>query len=244
MQRGARLGVNNFAGEVVVRTWDKDAVRVQASHSSRERIDIRASETLVRVRATSRMGPSRSVDYQVTVPPWMPVRVEGTYNDIVVEGAQGEVTAENVRGDIRVKGGAGQVSAKSVEGRIFVEGSKGRISANTVNEGISITAAAGEITAETINGNIVLLRSGTATRSCRGRRSRSRDSSTTASRTASSKRWLRSARRTSISPDAASRSGLKAARSRRASSGRWASRRCSVASSCPRRICPSATASR
>ena len=32
--RGTRLSVNNFAGEVIVRGWDRDAVRVQARHSS------------------------------------------------------------------------------------------------------------------------------------------------------------------------------------------------------------------
>ena len=35
VQRGGRLSINNFAGEVIVRTWDKDAVRVVARHQSR-----------------------------------------------------------------------------------------------------------------------------------------------------------------------------------------------------------------
>ena len=49
-------------------------------------------------------------------------KVEGTYNFISVEGAQAEVSAENVRGDIVIKGGSGLVTARTIEGLIIVEG--------------------------------------------------------------------------------------------------------------------------
>ena len=39
--KGTRLVLNNQAGEVVVRSWDQDRVRIQASHSSRESISRR-----------------------------------------------------------------------------------------------------------------------------------------------------------------------------------------------------------
>ena len=38
--KGTRLVLSNNAGEVVVRSWDRDQVRVQATHSDRERLDI------------------------------------------------------------------------------------------------------------------------------------------------------------------------------------------------------------
>jgi DUF4097 and DUF4098 domain-containing protein YvlB len=153
--RGARLAIENFAGEVIIRSWDRDQLKVTARHSSRTKVAIRNTPTAVSVTSQSRSGVP-SVDYEITAPAWMAVRVEGTYNFVSVEGAQGEVTASTVRGDILVKGGTGVVRAKSIEGIVTIEGAKGRIHAESVNEGIRITGSSGEIVASTTNGDITL----------------------------------------------------------------------------------------
>jgi hypothetical protein len=153
--RGSRLIVNNDMGEVVVRTWDRDSVRLQAVHAAKTVVDAQTAGNVVTVRSRP-TGPSRSVDYDITVPAWMPVRASGEALYIGIEGVQGEVSAETVRGDIVIRGGAGTISAKSIQGEIIVEHSKGRITASSVNEAIRITGAAGEITAETTNGDIIL----------------------------------------------------------------------------------------
>jgi DUF4097 and DUF4098 domain-containing protein YvlB len=154
--RGARLAINNFAGEVVIRTWEKDSLRVQAAHSSRVTIDIQTTPTTIAVRARGSGGPQGGVDYEITAPTWLPVKVSGQFLYVGIEGAQNEVSAETVRGDIVVKGGSGFVTAKSIEGEVIVEDAKGRIVASSVNEGIRITGSSGEISAETTNGDIVL----------------------------------------------------------------------------------------
>jgi DUF4097 and DUF4098 domain-containing protein YvlB len=154
--RGARLMIENFAGEVVIHTWDKDQLRVQARHSTQTRVNVRSSETGVLVKASSRGGPSGAVDYDITAPSWMPVKVEGTFIFVMVDGAQSEVSAETNRGDIVVKGGSGYVTARSVQGEVIVDGARGRVNVSSVNEGIKITGASGEIVAETTNGSISL----------------------------------------------------------------------------------------
>jgi hypothetical protein len=151
--RGARLSLNNFAGEVLVRSWERDAVRVQGRHASRTRVTVRSTASAVVVTATGSPG---SVDYEITVPSWMPLKVEGTYAYISIEGTQADVAAETVRGDIVIKGGASFVTAKSVEGEVILEGPRGKINANSVNQGITITGGNGEIAAETVNGHITL----------------------------------------------------------------------------------------
>ena len=74
-------------------------------------------------------GPPASVDYEINAPAWMPLKIEGTYNFITVEGSQAEVSAETVRGDIVIKGGSGSVTAQSIEGEVTVDGARGRINA-------------------------------------------------------------------------------------------------------------------
>src|SRR5437660_1494881 len=97
VRAGARLEVNNFGGEIAVKTWSKSAVRIAASHSSRDRITVDASDQLVRVKSESRRGPSQVVDYEITVPAAMALALSGVYTDISVDGSQGEITAETVQ---------------------------------------------------------------------------------------------------------------------------------------------------
>ena len=154
--KGARLSINNDAGEVVLRTWDRDSLRVQASHSSRVTIDVQTTGNIVTVRSRASSGPAGGVDYEITAPAWLPVKVSGQFLYIGIEGAQNEISTETVRGDIVVKGGSGFVTAKSIQGEVIVEDAKGRINVNSVNEGIRITGAIGDVTAESTNGDIIL----------------------------------------------------------------------------------------
>jgi DUF4097 and DUF4098 domain-containing protein YvlB len=157
--KGTRLVLNNQAGEVVVRSWDQDRVRIQASHGSRETISAETADNTLRIRTTrtgNSRGPGGLVDYQITVPRWMPVNLTGTYLDATIEGTQAEVTVETVHGNARVTGGNGAVSLRSVEGVITVDKASGRVQATTVNEGIRITNSSGEIHAETTNGDVFI----------------------------------------------------------------------------------------
>lgn len=155
VSRGTRLSIENFAGEVVVRAWDRDSLRVQARHSARGRVNVRPAPSVVRVTASGDRGPVGSVDYEITAPAWMPIKIDGQYNFVTVEGTQAEVSVVTQRGDIIVKGGNG-VSVRSVQGNVTVEGARGRINLSSVNEGITVNGASGEITAETVNGPIAL----------------------------------------------------------------------------------------
>ena len=157
--KGTRLVLSNQAGEVVVRSWDQDRVRIQANHGTREQISAETTDNTLRIRtirASGSRGPGGLVDYQITVPRWMPVNLTGTYLDATIEGTAAEVTVETVHGNAKVTGGNGNVSLRSVEGVITVDKANGRVQATTVNEGIRITNSQGEINAETTNGDIFI----------------------------------------------------------------------------------------
>jgi DUF4097 and DUF4098 domain-containing protein YvlB len=157
VRSGARLEINNFGGEIAVKTWNRNAVRVVADHSSRDRIQVDASDQVVRVKTEpGRRGPAQ-IDYAVTVPAWMALNLSGVYTDIRVDGAQNEITAETVQGEVTVLGGSGNVSLKSVMGAVTLEKARGRIDLSSVNEEIRATEVSGDITAETVNGDITLI---------------------------------------------------------------------------------------
>lgn len=155
--KGTRLVLSNNAGEVVVRSWDQDKVRIQASHGARDTISAETADMTLRVRTQrSGRGASSLVDYQITVPRWMAVNLTGTYLDATIEGTTAEVTVETVHGNARVTGGTGAVTLRSVEGTITIDKASGRVQATTVNEGIRVSNVTGEILAETTNGDIVI----------------------------------------------------------------------------------------
>jgi DUF4097 and DUF4098 domain-containing protein YvlB len=156
VQKGSRLLINNFAGEVVIHAWDKDAVHVVARHQTRTRVSIRPTSAGLSISASGSRGPQGSVDYDITAPAWMPIRIEGTYNFVTIDGAQSEVYASTVRGDVIVKGGTGVVTAKSVEGEVRVEGARGKVTVSSVNEKVTILDTSGDIVAESINGALTM----------------------------------------------------------------------------------------
>lgn len=151
--QGTRLAVENHAGEVVMRTWDRSAVRVVARHNPRTRVNLRQAEGVLQIGNRGGMG---AIDYEITVPAWMAVKVSGHYNYIELNGMGAEVTAENVRGDIDIRGGRGFVTAKSIEGAIRISGTQGKVTASTVNNDLAVENAAGELNVETTNGNLTL----------------------------------------------------------------------------------------
>jgi hypothetical protein len=154
VKKGSRLRLENFAGEVVVRTWNRDSVQIVARHDPRVTVAITPAAAALTIQ--SRSSGRGSVDYEITTPHWMPLSITGTYNFITVEGAQSDVSAETTRGDISIKGGTGAVVAKSIEGQVVIEGARGRITASSVNERVRVTDATGDLTIDTTNGDVTL----------------------------------------------------------------------------------------
>jgi DUF4097 and DUF4098 domain-containing protein YvlB len=155
--KGTKLDINNFAGDVNIKVWDKDAVRVEVNNSDREAVDIKQGDQTLTVRSRSlRGGRPRSLDYTISVPSWMPIAVAGTYADVTMEGVGADVSVETTHGDIKVRGGSGFVSLKSVQGEITLEKAKGRIEVRAVNESLHLADISGDLSAESTNGSIIL----------------------------------------------------------------------------------------
>lgn len=154
-ERGQRLHVNAYGGEVTVATWNRNAVRLEANESGRSRVELLTSGTSVNVRTHGRHGPS-DISLRITAPVWMPLSLSGVNTDAKVAGIRAPISVETVEGQIDVTGGDGLISLRSVQGSVSLRGAKGRISVNSVNEDVMVTNSSGEIMAETVNGEITL----------------------------------------------------------------------------------------
>lgn len=158
---GTRLSLENVGGEVTIRGWDRNQVRIQASHSSRTAVGIRLSETVLRLspRSSRNMGSMGGVvDYVLTVPAAMNIELGGMYADVIIEGTRGEIKVNTVEGNISVKGGGGSLELSTVNGKIDVSGANGRLNLRAVSDDIAVSDVQGEVLAETVSGDVVLAR--------------------------------------------------------------------------------------
>lgn len=156
VQRGQRLELSTQTGEIVVRTWARNAVRVQATGGSLARLGIDQSPAALTIHGASARGGPAHADFELTVPAWMNLRLSGVNTSMKVTGTEGAVTVETVSGDISVTGGSGFVSLRSVEGTVTLVGAKGKLDVNSVNSDVSVRDVAGDLQAETVNGEIRL----------------------------------------------------------------------------------------
>lgn len=156
VKKGMRLEIHSLSGDVDVKVWTRDEVRIESPDAERDAVDIRSGERTLVIRGRRHGGPARSIDLTITVPSWMPVDVEGAAGDVTLSGLEADVSVETVKGDIVIRGGAGVVSARSVQGRVIIEEAKGRIEAQTVNRSIRLAGISGDIVAGTTNGRIEL----------------------------------------------------------------------------------------
>lgn len=155
VQPGTRLDINTFGGEVVVRTWSRNEMRIEADHSSRTRVGISQSRSAVRLRPRSSRGIA-NVDFEITVPVGTSVEVGGTFVGATMDGQLGEVRVETVNGDITVSGASDYVYLYSVQGNVELSDAEGTADIHSVNGSLRVTNVAGRISADATNGRIIL----------------------------------------------------------------------------------------
>ncbi len=153
---GARLELRNHAGEIIIRSWSRDQVRIEANYSSDDRIKVFQSGSTVNVKTEARHGHPESVDFEVTVPNWMAVDLWGFYTDISVDGVAGGVQVETLEGDIEVRNSGGELSLKSVEGDVVLQRSTGILEVNSMDGDIDVLDFDGRMLLESVDGDITL----------------------------------------------------------------------------------------
>ena len=165
LQGETRLELELWAGEVVVQTWDRDAVQISAEHSDRVHVETSHSgsvkaailEKMPDIGMDLRRGfRPLPVDFQLTVPRGMDLVIGGMSISVTVEGSVGDVEIGSVNGDIEVRGSAGNVTAESVNGQVLIDGAQGRIEVTGVAQQVTIMNATGDIVAETMAGPLRL----------------------------------------------------------------------------------------
>ena len=181
----ARLDLNNFGGNITVRTWAQNQVRVQAHHSSRDSIVVDRVDGTVRIRSASWTGRWRGfdididfdpnvrageiesrisrrrapgiIDYEITVPASMALSLGGPYTHVTVEGTEGEVSVAVNEGDVDIRGGRGLVVVRSIEGNVRIENVQATTRVIAIDGEVEATNVRGTLEIETTDGDITMM---------------------------------------------------------------------------------------
>ena len=165
-----RLHLQAQRGEVVVRTWDRDAVQVRASHAPDQDIQFQRSGRTLTVMVDGQRGggpagaPGRRsggpssgpVNFELTVPRGLDLDLEGMALRLDLQDTGGSVEATTVQGPIHVRGARGNLKLETVSGEITVEDARGNVRVNAVAGTITVSNASGDISAETVGGSVTL----------------------------------------------------------------------------------------
>ncbi|MGH7501124.1 MAG: DUF4097 family beta strand repeat-containing protein [Longimicrobiales bacterium] len=153
-----RLEVENHDGTIVVRSWDRNAVRVRATFGGTTRVDVDRRDGAISIEPESRRGrPGRS-DLELTVPQRFDLQLEGLNTNIDVGAVQGNLDLETINGSITIAGASGRLDLSSISGRITVRDAQGMLDAEGTNEGIDVAGFTGNVSVATVNGSLTLAR--------------------------------------------------------------------------------------
>jgi hypothetical protein len=176
---GIRLDVQNYAGEIIIETWARQEVRIEADHGRRDGLMVQEGDGVVTVRPAlwsdgdfdvdiedgelnwNSWGGSRTpslVEFVVTVPEGTPLEVGGPFTDVSITGPVGETVVSVNEGEVTVSAIRGPLTVRCVEGEVIAEDVQGRMRLYAIDGGIYVDNASGEIVAETTEGDVHLER--------------------------------------------------------------------------------------
>lgn len=151
---GVTLALSNLIGDISVQVWDRSEVRIHAEHDRDDRVIADLKDGTLRLGVRARHPVPAEVEWDLTVPAWLPLDLSGMESDIVVTGMRAPVRVQSIRGDVNVSSCQGSVEVNSVEGEVHVSDVSGNVTAGSVNNVIRLVRVSGPVEVQSINGDI------------------------------------------------------------------------------------------
>jgi DUF4097 and DUF4098 domain-containing protein YvlB len=151
VRSGARLSVQNYNGDVVVRGWNRSQIRISAEYD-RGRPEIDVTGNAVTIRTRHRSGHD-DVTMEISVPANTPVEINGMSVDVDVVDVCGDVNIGTLSGDINVRC-ATDAQVNSVSGDVALADIRGRVDANATSGSLEVTNVRGFASLHAVSGDI------------------------------------------------------------------------------------------
>ena len=154
-----QVEISNVAGEIVVRGWARDQVRLTGTlgrGSDRLIFEPDGARTFIKVEVPENYGNVRGSELEVTVPEASRVTITGVSADISVSGVRGALRMQSVSGDIEAEIFEEDVEAKTVSGDLEIRGHDhdSLLTLTTVSGDGRVTDIRGELVGQSVTGSL------------------------------------------------------------------------------------------
>ena len=154
--------VDNLAGNVKVRGWDRNEVRITGELSPSAdhlQVDTDANGISIRVVLPHDSGhyeDDEGSDLVIDMPRGAYLNVSTVSADVTVADVNGQQSYDTVSGTITLTSTSTRIEAKSVSGDVTVTGSgpKAKVSASSISGTVTVTSMDGMLEASSISGEV------------------------------------------------------------------------------------------
>lgn len=157
---GGRVELDNVAGEVHVRGWDRNEVVLTGELGEGQRLDVQSSANRVQLRVVYPQNSRNSggARLELKVPRGAVLAAQTVSADLDLADLDlARLQAQTVSGELRAQGKAGESSLSTVSGSLQSQLATQRLRANTVSGRIRAGGGAGgDVAVETVSGSISL----------------------------------------------------------------------------------------
>ncbi len=180
LARDGKVEIRNISGDVEVKTWDRDEVKIDAIKTSRASSMETAKENAakVKIEVTRENGVLKigtiypkpsiknlnvSVDYKVIIPSQATINAKSVSGDVSLEKIGGKATADTTSGNVTVMGAenganaetvSGDVDVADVQNGVYCKTASGNIDAKDITGNADLACVSGDVTAENIRGSV------------------------------------------------------------------------------------------
>ena len=170
-----KVMISNISGNVMVKTWDKGEVEIDAVKTSRASslekakenaqqvaIEVTNADNTVRIKVKYPEGRHHddtnvSINFDLMIPTKAALDANSVSGDVKVEKIGGALKAGTVSGNVTVMSAAKGVDANTVSGDVEVSDATGDAYLKTVSGDIKAERVRGSISAETVSGEVDLM---------------------------------------------------------------------------------------
>jgi len=178
----SQLFLENFSGDITVKSWHQPRVKIEAKKYARGSteeearqnvheigVDIHQKENTIRIETkipSSNLFWGRGVDYNLSVPKDIHLNLKSKSGDIKTEDICGNVKINTKSGDVKIGKIKGNIEAGSLSGDVIIDRIKGDLIAKSlsgdvkgkdiVGEEIKISAKSGDIDFSKLWGNLTI----------------------------------------------------------------------------------------
>jgi len=153
---GGHLDANGFEyASVTIRGWDRDSIRIRATHASAIRLEIKSNRRVVELREhRPPMAAMERVTLELTVPRAMTLEVIANELDLSASGSRSSVAVSTNGGSIHLHDIDGAITARGTQVTVQLDSTRGNAGLRTTNGTITVTNHTGDLTAETVAGDV------------------------------------------------------------------------------------------